>query len=148
MKITNKLIALAIVCAGIPATVLAKSQDTLAGIYLVSISVDGLRQQISALADCKESGALVEYDFVPPGKLEVGEGHWSRTAQGFTINYTTPLENGEKRMVTGFVTRSAPANHLTGSGKVQVIKQDGTVVETRNVTVTAVESQSRFAAKR
>jgi hypothetical protein len=51
MKIKGKLIALAIACAGVPATVVGKDPG-LDGTFRLKIDVQGVSSPISAIAKC------------------------------------------------------------------------------------------------
>lgn len=104
--------------------------------------------RISALSICEPDGALKEIDYVPSlnfsrfgtgVEAEVGYGHWSQEASGsFVINYKTQLPNGQVGEVHALTTLSESGNELTGTATVKLINQDGSVAETRNVTVTGV----------
>ena len=154
MKIKSRLIALA-VSAGIPFTLVAQSpNDAYQNAYALKISVPGVPWPISALSIYEPDGTLKEIDYLPTRNLlgiegQVGYGHWSRTASGqFVVDYKTELSNGQVRQVHALTTLSASGDELTGTATVKLLNQDGSVVDSKNVTVTGGRAPSRLVAKR
>jgi hypothetical protein len=153
MKITSRLIALA-VSAGIPVTLVAQSpNETYRGEYLLKISVPGVPWAITASSTYEPDGTLKEIDYLPAGNFlgiegQAGHGHWSRTASGqFLIDYKTELPNGQVRQVRALTTVSASGNELTGTATVKLLNKAGSVVDTKRVTVSGQRVTSRLAAK-
>lgn len=155
LKIRSKSIALALVCAGIPATLVAQPRE-FEGAYLLKIEIPGVPFKISAFSMCTPDGRLKEIDYEPTvnffgfGGLRstTGFGHWYKNPNGqFVISYTTQLPNGQLRKVDGITTLSASGNEVTGSATVTLVNQDGSVLDSSNVTVTGEKAQSRLAAK-
>ena len=153
MKIKRRLIALA-VSAGIPVTLVAQSpNDIYQGEYLLKISVPGVPWSITASSTYEPDGTLKEIDYLPaPNFLgierQAGYGHWARTATGqFVIDYKTELPNGQVRQVHALTTVSESGNELTGTATVKLLNKIGSVVDTKNVTLTGQRVPSRLAAK-
>jgi hypothetical protein len=153
MKIKSRLIALA-VSAGIPATLVAQSpNDIYQGEYLLKISVPGVPWSITASSTYEPDGTLKEIDYLPARNFlgierQAGYGHWSRMATGqFVIDYKTELPNGQVRQVNALTTVSESGNELTGTATVKLLNKAGSVVDTKNVTVTGQRITSRLAAK-
>ena len=150
MKIKTSLIAIA-VSAAIPLTLVAQAPNDS---YQLKISVPGVPWPITAVAMYEPDGTLKEIDYLPTGNFlgvegQVGHGHWSRTASGqFVINYKTELPNGQVRQVRALTTLSASGNELTGTATVTLLNQNGSVADTKNVTVTGERAPSRLIAKR
>jgi hypothetical protein len=153
-RIRSLLIAL-LVGGGISTLVAESSNDAYQTAYLLKIRVPGIPWQISAFSIYEPDGPLKEIDYVPSlnfprfstgVEAEVGYGHWSQEANGvFVVNYKTQLPKGQVREV--HASLSASGNELTGSATVKLINQDGSVEETRNVTVTGVRASKRLVAK-
>jgi hypothetical protein len=153
MKIKSRLIALA-VSVGIPVTLVAQSPNEIyRGKYLLKISVPGVSWAMTASSTYEPDGTLKEIDYLPARNFlgiegQAGHGHWSRTPSGqFVIDYKTQLPNGQIRQVHALTTVSASGNELTGTATVKLINQDGSVAETRNVTVTGVRASKKLVAK-
>ena len=153
MKIKSRLIALA-VSVGIPVTLVAQSPNEIyRGEYLLKISVPGVPWAMTASSTYEPDGTLKEIDYLPARNFlgiegQAGHGHWSRTPSGqFVIDYKTQLPNGQIRQVHALTTVSASGNELTGTATVKLINQDGSVAETRNVTVTGVRASKKLVAK-
>lgn len=154
MKIKTRLIAIA-VSAAIPLTLVAQSpSDSYQNAYQLKISVPGVPWPITAVSIYEPDGTLKEIDYLPTGNFlgvegQVGHGHWSRTASGqFVINYKTEWPNGQVREVHALTTLSASGNELTGTATVTLLNQNGSVADTKNVTVTGERAPSRLIAKR
>jgi hypothetical protein len=153
MKIKSRLIALA-VSAGIPVTLIAQSpNDIYQGEYLLKISVPGVPWSITASSTYEPDGTLKEIDYLPARNFlgierQTGYGHWSRTATGqFVIDYKTELPDGQVRQVHSLTIVSESGNELTGTATVTLLNKAGSVVDTKNVTVTGLRVTSRLAAK-
>jgi hypothetical protein len=154
MKIKSRLIALA-VSAGIPVTLVGQSpNDIYQGEYLLKISVPGVPWSITASSTYEPDGTLKEIDYLPGRNFlgierQAGYGHWSRTAAGqFVIDYKTELPDGQVRQVHALTTVSESGNELTGTATVKLLNKAGSVVDTKNVTVTGQRVTSRLAARR
>jgi hypothetical protein len=154
MKMKTRLIAIA-VSAAIPLTLVAQApDDSNQNAYQLKISVPGIPWPITAVSIYEPDGTLKEIDYLPTGNFlgvegQVGHGHWSRTASGqFLINYKSELSNGQVRQVHALATLSASGNTLTGTATVTLLNQDGSVADTKNVTLTGERASSRLAAKR
>jgi hypothetical protein len=108
---------------------------------------------MTASSTYEPDGTLKEIDYLPARNFlgiegQAGHGHWSRTPSGqFVIDYKTQLPNGQIRQVHALTTVSASGNELTGTATVKLINQDGSVAETRNVTVTGVRASKKLVAK-
>ena len=153
MKTKSRLIALAL-SVGIPVTLVAQSPNEIyRGEYLLKISVPGVPWAMTASSTYEPDGTLKEIDYLPARNFlgiegQAGHGHWSRTPSGqFVIDYKTQLPNGQIRQVHALTTVSASGNELTGTATVKLINQDGSVAETRNVTVTGVRASKKLVAK-
>ena len=153
MKIKSGLVLLAVL-AGIPVSLVAESpKDIYRGEYLLKISVPGVPWPITASSTYEPDGTLKEIDYLPARnflgiKGQAGYGHWSRTASGqFVIDYKTELPNGQVRQVRALTTVSESGNELTGTATVKLLNKAGSVVDTKNVTVTGQRVTSRLAAK-
>jgi hypothetical protein len=146
MKIKGKLLALALACAGVPATVVGQP-SSLDGAYQLTITVQGMPSPISAFAICKggrDKGYVKEIACVPtrsffgfgPGiTLEKAEGRWYLMPSGeYAINTKTQLRNGLVRQMDG--TATLTGDQLTGRATVKLLNQDGSVLETRKASVT------------
>jgi len=141
--------------AAIPLTLVTQASDeSNQDAYQLKISVPGIPWPITAVAIYESDGTLKEIDYLPTSNFlgvqgQVGHGHWSRTTSGqFLINYKTELSNGQVRQVHALTTLSASGNTLTGTATVTLLNQDGSVADTKNVTVTGERTSSRLAAKR
>ena len=155
-RIKSLLFAL-VACGGISTLLGETSNDAYQAAYLLKIRVPGLPWRISALSIYEPDGDLKEIDYVPRlnfsrfgtgVEAEVGYGHWSQEACGsFVINYKTQLPNGQVREVHALTTLSESGNELTGTATVKLINQDGSVAETRSVTLTGVRAPKREIAK-
>jgi hypothetical protein len=160
MKIKSRLIGLAVVCLGIPATVVAQSKDEgLEGTWLLKMSVHNMPGAISAVSICNRDGSLEHFDYQPVPRifgngaetqLYVGSGSWARMGNGqFEIKFKSEVPNRGSQQVEGIATLSASRNEVTGSAKVEFLNQDGTVVYTEPVTVIGHRARtSRLTAKR
>jgi hypothetical protein len=61
---------------------------------------------------------------------------------------TLVAESSNDAYQTAYLLKiSASGNELTGSATVKLINQDGSVAETRNVTLTGVRASKRLVAK-
>ena len=157
MERIRSLLNALVLCGGISSLVAESSNDAYQAAYLLKIRVPGIPWQISALSIYEPDGTLKEIDYVPSlnfprfgtgVEAEVGYGHWSQEANGvFAVNYKTQLPKGQIREVHALTTLSASGNELTGTATVKLINQDGSVAETRNVTVTGVRASKRLVAK-
>jgi hypothetical protein len=150
MKLTNKLVALA-VCAGVPVTLLAQPpKESFDGAYRITIIVPGVFFPISAISMFKADGTLKEIDYVPTLggiRSEEGLGSWRRkTDGGYAISYKTELPNGQVRQVDGLTTLSASGDKLAGTATVKWMNREGTVLNTTNVKLLGDRAQSRLAA--
>jgi hypothetical protein len=160
MKMKSRLIALAVVCLGIPAAVVAQSRDRgLEGIYVLKITLHNMPGAISAVSICHGDGSLEEFDYQPvPSmfgngartQLLFANGSWFKNANGqFVIKYKRGLPNNGSQQVEGIATLSASRNELTGSAKVEFLNQEGAVVYADNATVIGQRAPtSRLTAKR
>jgi len=160
MKIKSRLIGLAVVCLGIPATVVAQSKDEgLEGTWLLKMSVHNMPGTISAVSICNRDGSLEHFDYQPVPRifgngaetqLYVGSGSWVRKGNGqFEIKFKSEVPNRGSQQVEGIATLSASRNEVTGSAKVEFLNQDGTVVYAEPVTVIGHRAPtSGFTAKR
>ncbi len=153
MKIRNRLVALA-VCAWLPATLLAQPpNDSCQGAYRLKISAPGVPWPISAFSMYEPDGTLKEIDYLPTRNFfgieaEVGYGHWFQNASGqFVTNYKTELLNGQVRQVTALTTLAPSGNQLTGTATVKLLNRDGTVADTKTVTVTGQRAPGRLATQ-
>jgi hypothetical protein len=160
MKMKSRLIALAVVCLGIPAAVVAQSRDKgLEGTYVLKITLRKMHETISAVSICNRDNSFEEFDYQPvpsifgngpKTQLLVGTGSWSPQGDGrFVIRYKTGLPNNGSQQVEGIATLSASRNELTGSAKLELRDQAGTVVYTDDATVIGQRAPtSRLTAKR
>jgi hypothetical protein len=153
MKIQTRLFALAM-CAGFPATLVAQPpNDSYQGAYLLKISVPGIPWPLSAFSMYEPDGTLKEIDYLPTRNFlgieaEVGYGHWSRKPNGqFVVIYKTKLPNGQVRQVNALTSLSTSGNQLSGSATVNLLNQDGTVVDSKAVTVTGQRAPNGLATK-
>jgi hypothetical protein len=154
MKMKSRLIALAVVCLVIPATVVAQSRNEhFPGTYVLMIQVHNMA--IPAVSICKEDGTFQEFDYqpVPSGgrtQLLVAEGNWlSNGNRQFKIASKTALPNNGSQQVRGMVTLSASGNDLTGTANVELLNQDGTIAYSGPATVSGHKvATSKFTARR
>ena len=113
----------------------------------------GVPWSITASSTYEPDGTLKEIDYLPARNFlgierQAGYGHWSRMTTGqFVIDYKTELPNGQVRQVHALTTVSESGNELTGTATVNLLNKAGSVVDTKNVTVTGQRITSRLAAK-
>ncbi|MBV8280319.1 MAG: hypothetical protein JO170_34350, partial [Verrucomicrobia bacterium] len=117
MKITSKLVALAVSCVGIPATVLAHDADII-GPWELTIKVQN--KTFSAISTCDKAHRVLEMDYAPPSifgpsrAVEVGYGSWREENGHILLSYETALPHHMTRVVRGTATLTEP-NVITGN---------------------------------
>jgi hypothetical protein len=150
MKITNKLIALAVSFVGIPVTVVAQDSD-IVGAWILNIKVQN--RTFAALSTCDDKHGVVEMDYAPPSifgpssSLEVGYGSWKEENGHFLITYKSELPHHMTRLVRGTATLSQPGV-ITGNAEVTFLEEDGRVVYADTAGVSGTKATRKLAASR
>ena len=150
MKITTKLIALAVLCVGIPATVLAKDSD-IVGAWVLNVKVQN--RTFAALSTFDDKHGLVELDYAPPSifgpsrSVEVGYGSWKEENGHVLITYKSELPHHMIRLVKATGILSQPGV-VTGNAEVTFLEEDGKVVYTDTATVSGSKATRKLAANR
>lgn len=153
MKITTKLIALAVLCVGIPATVVAKDSGNsgIVGPWALNITVHN--RTFTALTTLNEKHQLMTIDYGPPSILgpsrpvEVGYGIWTGQNGHFLISYKSQLPHHMTRVVRGAATLTAPGV-IVGNAEVTFVEEDGKVAYTDTASVSGTKVTGKLAASR
>jgi hypothetical protein len=154
MKITTKLIALAVLCVGIPATVVAKDSGNsgIVGPWALNITVHN--RTFTALSTLNEKHQLMTIDYAAPSILgpsrpvEVGYGIWTGGQNGhFLISYKSQLPHHMTRVVRGAATLTAPGV-LMGNAQVTFLDEEGRVVYADTASVSGTKATGELAASR
>jgi hypothetical protein len=153
MKITSKLIALAVLCVGIPATVVAKDSGNsgIVGPWALNITVHN--RTFTALSTLNEKHQLMTIDYAPPSifgpsrPVEVGYGIWTGQNGHFSISYKSQLPHHMTRVVRGAATLTEPGV-LIGNAEVTFVEEDGKVVYTDTASVSGTKVTGKLAASR
>ena len=150
MKITNRLIALAVLCAGIPATVVAKDSE-IVGSWALTVTVHN--RTFTALSTLDKEHHVMNIDYAPPGlfwpssQVEVGYGSWTGQNGHYLISYKSQLPHHMTRVVRGTGTLSGPGV-LIGNAEVTISDEDGRVVYAGTASILGTKAAPNLAASR
>lgn len=155
MKITKRVIALAVMCAWIPGTLLAQPpHKSLEGAWDLRIKVEHMPGTISAFSICKTGGGLA-YVQAAGNHLVYGDGTWLRSRQSeFRLTFVTEtndksgVRTGSQQVRGTAILRSDDV--VTGNAVVQFLNQQGKVIYTGTAKVEGnrVHTSSRLTAMR
>jgi hypothetical protein len=146
MKNKIQLIALAVGCMWIPATLMAQPQNKegLAGTYTLEVKVPDMPWAISAFAICYPDGSMLQISNLPEpsflgigggSHLYIGRGQWVPMGNhNFHVHFRTELGNKGSQLVDGIASLSE-GGKVTGSAKAEFQNEGGAVVYRTNVTV-------------
>jgi len=155
VKITKRVIALAVMCAWIPGTLLAQPpHKSLEGAWDLRIKVEHMPGTISAFSICKTGGGLA-YVQAAGNHLVYGDGTWLRSRQSeFRLTFVTEtndksgVRTGSQQVRGTAILRSDDV--VTGNAVVQFLNQQGKVIYTGTAKVEGnrVHTSSRLTAMR
>jgi len=156
VKITKRVIALAVMCAWIPGTLLAQPpHKSLEGAWDLRIKVEHMPGTISAFSICKTGGGLA-YVQAAGNHLVYGDGTWLRSRQSeFRLTFVT--ETNDKagvrtgsQQVQGTAIISESDDIVTGTAVVRSLDREGKLVYsgTAKVEGNRVHTSSRLTAMR
>jgi|HubBroStandDraft_6_1064221.scaffolds.fasta_scaffold1216994_1 hypothetical protein len=143
MKMTSRLIALALVCVGIPATVVAQPPKKLTGKWKMEFTGPDM-PGISAFSICEANGRLITVSYqrfpsilgIGAGTLCVSDGKWVQRGDNIQVSFQTKLPDNRSQRVVGTALLSESGAEVRGSAEAQFLREDGTVLYSTHVTVT------------
>jgi hypothetical protein len=155
VKITKRVIALAVMCAWIPGTLLAQPpHKSLEGAWDLRIKVEHMPGTISAFSICKPDGGLTHVQ-AAGNHLVYGYGRWVPTGHSeFRLTFVTEtndkagVRTGSQQVQGTGIFRSD--DEVTGTAAVQFLNQQGKVIYTGTAKVEGnrVHTSSRLTAMR
>jgi hypothetical protein len=155
VKITKRVIALTVMCAWIPGTLLAQpSHKGLEGAWDLRIKVEHMPGTISALSICDKDGHLMQVQAIG-NRIVYGRGMWVQTSHSeFRLAFVTET-NDKAGVRTGSQQVQGTAifksdDEVTGTARVQSLDEKGKVVYsgTAKVEGNRVHTSSRLTAMR
>jgi hypothetical protein len=157
VKITRRVIALAVMCVWIPSTLLAQPphKKSLAGTWDLQVKVQHMPGTISAVSICTLDGGVTHVQAVG-NRLVYGYGWWVQTGHSeFRLTFVTQTNDKAgvrtgSQQVQGTAILSGSDDVVTGTAVVQSLNQEGKVVYsgTAKVKGNRVHTSSRLTAMR